>query len=163
MHSSEKRLRSAAGTTPTRLLLQTVQHSFSADNDPVGDLYEVEYVFAPSPNSNDTFELTRRCAALNDANQTNSQGTKVTLAKNITELNFEFYDGRNWRSHWSSLDRLPLSARVRFLLIDSDSELSLEFSQTVVLRAITPSIPYSSDTTNVPLSPENLLEPILLP
>ncbi|MBN1436872.1 MAG: prepilin-type N-terminal cleavage/methylation domain-containing protein [Sedimentisphaerales bacterium] len=145
----------SSGTGVTRLLFRTVQSHFFNDNEATGDICEVEYILAPSLDDKSCFTLTRRCTALNDIGRVNAGSINVILAKNVTELSFEFFDGSDWRSYWDAIDQLPLSGRVHFVLTDTKSGLSLEFSQTVAFCAISPTLSDSQNTINAALSQDN--------
>jgi type II secretion system protein J len=123
------------------LLFYAVSDRMRNEEDEQGDVYEVEYKIYTDEKSKASY-LGRRCAIVKDPWLGNDKGMLATIATDIQELKFEYYDATDWKPQWEESGRVPQRVRVSMLFRHpQDENIEARFSQVISLEPLPEGLP----------------------
>ncbi len=98
-----------------------------------GDVYEVEYKLQYNQQDK-CFYLTRRCAPVKNIIEGNAGGVLVRIAKNVSELKFEYYSNGQWQQQWLDKGVLPEKIRVYLTIVSPQGKFkAITISKEIAL------------------------------
>ena len=118
-----------------RLKLYVVSDRKVGSETAEGEVYEVEYGLSQIDSEHESQFLLRRCGPVTDESQGNKAGEVIQIARNVSRLEFEYYDGEEWQGQWQQEEgEFPWLVRINLVLQDPAGQAgAISFSQEVSL------------------------------
>jgi len=117
------------GSDVAYLRFYAVGRAGARDNQPEGDVYEIEYVLGPDMNSDDgaddeaTRSILFRRLWPNPHRDRPPGGVVTSIAENIDVFQIRFHDGQDWTDQWpEEMQTLPELVEVTLMTLSSESE-----------------------------------------
>jgi len=99
-----------------------------------GGRAEVGYSIGALPDGESRWLLRREDRTLDD--DPLEGGAAALAGSHVTELNLDFYDGKEWQAGWTSSESFPQAVRIHVVVVDEDdTEKPMRFTTTVAVMA----------------------------